>query len=974
MVAAAHLLHCLLGMVLLLTAGLANAGTAYVFDGRAITNCSYTNSSKTYVCSALPLSDYQDSVEIASNVTLHVNQAVTFGFSQGLKMSGSARLETDGDLDISGIQSSLLQVSGGSLQSDGAFRMGALTHNITANINANDIYLGTGSTGSVTGTITAVRTVTIASNMTVTGNISGTVVTTSSPVKITGSVTASTSFTLASGSAMTGNINAPTVDLLASGISLTGNISSSGAVTLGSGNSVTGNVIADTLTLQDSNAYVAGSATVRYATLGYAGRVANKIYCTAGNTAGNCDCVANNSGYAINSTSGPSCPYMARSGAHHFQISHPVTGVTCLPSTVTITACANSACTAPHYTGGASVTLLPGNKTFTIGSSGVNNAATVEQGGAGVATIATSPVSSGMVCVGTGASATTSDCKISFATSTLDFDIDHHKAETVETFSLKALKSLNAGTCAPAFSGTKQVSFSCTYLDPGPVTQNIRAGLDNLPVRINSNALNCNGSTLTIPLTFGPDGVAQATMQYAEVGRIGLSASVSGPALSGSDSVIVAPATFAVENPGLSNIVTGEVFKRKITAKNDAGRTTVNFGRESTPESVTMSRVLCAPSGGNNGAFSATVTGYQAPPPPAPPDPRTGEVSASMTYAEAGRIDLIATLTSGKYLGSSLTVTGNTGNGNAQCSGNGNVGNFIPHHFDVAIALPLPFVYSGQPFVVSSVTARNHLGATTLNYAGDAHAKATTLTVHDSASGTVANPGPGAFRPALSPATAAAVTIAPSRFVSGVGTPASQPVYAFTNALTAPQSVLIRAVDSDAVSSDNGLEPTALIRRGRLRLFGAFGRSGADLSLPFRTEFWSGQSWVVNTDDAGAAPAFPVAAVSLPAAAVPATAPRVISVSPLTAGQGTLVMRPGASNGAVDFAVNLGLAAAGATSQNRSCLPFVPVANVGAELPWLRSLNGNCRTTYDSDPAARATFGVIAPERRRVIHVREVFR
>jgi hypothetical protein len=46
-------------------------------------------------------------------------------------------------------------------------------------------------------------------------------------------------------------------------------------------------------------------------------------------------------------------------------------------------------------------------------------------------------------------------------------------------------------------------------------------------------------------------------------------------------------------------------------------------------------------------------------------------------------------------------------------------------------------------------------------------------------------------------------------------------------------------------------------------------------------------------------------------------------------------------------------------------------------MSWLRSINDTCSgqsAAAARDPSARATFGVILPEHRRVIHVREVFR
>jgi len=86
-------------------------------------------------------------------------------------------------------------------------------------------------------------------------------------------------------------------------------------------------------------------------------------------------------------------------------------------------------------------------------------------------------------------------------------------------------------------------------------------------------------------------------------------------------------------------------------------------------------------------------------------------------------------------------------------------------------------------------------------------------------------------------------------------------------------------------------------------------------------------------------------------------------------GQGGFVLSAPTNNGtgSLDLSINLG-----STTTDQSCLSAHP-ASVGAQRPWLRSLNGNCAATYDRDPSARATFGVFAPETQRVIHTRDLF-
>jgi MSHA biogenesis protein MshQ len=153
------------------------------------------------------------------------------------------------------------------------------------------------------------------------------------------------------------------------------------------------------------------------------------------------------------------------------------------------------------------------------------------------------------------------------------------------------------------------------------------------------------------------------------------------------------------------------------------------------------------------------------------------------------------------------------------------------------------------------------------------------------------------------------------------------------------------------------------MRSGRLRLSNAFGSERAALQMPVQAQYWSGNSWVINNADnctALAANAFALSggiAANTSAAAVA-----------LAGGNGTLTLAAptGAVTGSVDVAANLGTA-----GNDQSCLGAH--GGTAANLPWLRSQNGNCAATFDRDPSARATFGIYSPETRRSIHVRELF-
>jgi MSHA biogenesis protein MshQ len=469
----------------------------------------------------------------------------------------------------------------------------------------------------------------------------------------------------------------------------------------------------------------------------------------------------------------------------------------------------------------------------------------------------------------------------------------------------------------------------------------------------NSTAAACDGSGRAVSLAFNASGVASTTVQYADVGQLSLIASYAGSggdaglAMTGSDSFIAAPASFAFSGITTAPIRAGLAFSATVTARNSAGGTTPNFGRETVAESVTLSFTRRAPTGAgaSNGSFSGSAGAFS----------NGAMTSNNLVWSEVGTGDLSATLASGSYLGSGLTATGTTGSGGA-------VGRFIPHHFDVAVTPAcISFSYAGQSFGVT-ITARNGLVSpgTTLNYDGSAattptHAQAVTLADAPTL-------GVGSFTGGAS--------VPSSAFVAGVAS--ATPVYGFTQKATSPRTLVLRAVDADAVSSAGFAEGSTLLRSGRLRVSPAFGSEKSPLSLPVRAEYWSGSSWLLNADDS---------CTTVPAAAVALSNRRdhqgnastawtnTVAAIALAGGQGNLVLgAPSpAATGSVELALNLG-----STTADQSCLGNHP-ATSGASRSWLRALNGSCAATADRDPSARASFGIYSPETARTVHARELY-
>ena len=217
-------------------------------------------------------------------------------------------------------------------------------------------------------------------------------------------------------------------------------------------------------------------------------------------------------------------------------------------------------------------------------------------------------------------------------------------------------------------------------------------------------------------------------------------------------------------------------------------------------------------------------------------------------------------------------------------------------------------------------------------------------------------------------------SVAAALFSAGVATTAT-PAYSFTTKTTAERTLVVRAIDTDSISSLGFAEGSTVLRSGRLQLSNTFGSEKSTLAVPVQVQYWSGNAWVLNNADS---------CTSVPAAAVVrasyldnrggATTAWSTTATSITiaAGKGTLTLGAPSptTTGSVNLALNLG-----GTTVDQSCLAAHP-ASTGAALPWLRSQNGSgngCGAQWTRDPSARASFGIYVPETRKTIHVRELF-
>ncbi len=560
----------------------------------------------------------------------------------------------------------------------------------------------------------------------------------------------------------------------------------------------------------------------------------------------------------------------------HILITHDGNGVTCSPETLTITACANSACSS-NFTS-ASVTgnvtwagTSAGTVPFSITSGGKTTislpVSTVQTVTLGTSSVSPTPSGSTITsCTNTltNTTDTVNSCKLPFASAGLLFSSPINLVSgAAQNVTISAVRSTNnALNCVPAFSSvSRAINLKCTYANPTTGTMPAIVGGSSLNAG-NSATAACDGSGYSPTLSFNSTGVATATLQYNDVGSIALSGTYtgssatgdSGLSMTGSGAIIVSPSTFGFSGITAAPIKSGNNFIATVTAKNAIGNATPNFGKESPPEGVTLSFAKCQPTGAGatNGTFSGSVGAFIS-----------GVASSSnLNWSDVGNGDLVATLTSGSYLSSGMTASGNTGTSGTVCNGAGNVGRFIPDHFNTAIiaspsapiscgsgvSCPITYngiVYSAQPFSVS-ITAKNATDGTTTNYDSTlGFSKSVTLSALGALGTTIPPTGSGT----LGMTTEAT-------FISGTFTETAE-LYTFTTNPTTPTNIYIRAIDTDGVSSLRSTNPTSTsieggvaVVSGRIKISNSYGSELLPLAMTATSQLYnSAGGWVTSSTD-----------------------------------------------------------------------------------------------------------------------------
>jgi MSHA biogenesis protein MshQ len=570
----------------------------------------------------------------------------------------------------------------------------------------------------------------------------------------------------------------------------------------------------------------------------------------------------------------------------HIRILHGGTALTCQPAEITLRACADPDCI-DDYPDDVAVSLTSpatgwiGGTTVTIPGGGPGLSMQLRRTSPGIATLgasASAPTANNPTRCFNGALET---CVLQFDEAGFLFEVPNHVAGELQTpITIRAVQSdpLDplAG-CGPAFSGDQPVGFWYDYVAPDSGT---------LAPQVNGVSLGVSSPGTPLTLSFDADAQASFSLRYLDAGQLRLharhdgSGDSAGLVLLGSDLFAAQPAGLCVRASGADadcvapyascSVFTaaGSPFVLELRAVHWVDGSADLCGNPVTPNyrqgGIELIHTLLAPAAGAAGTLALATASFVA------ADNGVATI-ATQAISEVGVFTVTATPPTGDYFG--MTVPAAT---------SAAIGRFVPHHFDVVAfdgCNGSSFSYSGQPFQVS-VFARNLLGATTLNYDGSGgFARPTRLSDAGDETDFSNN------------------VLAAADFVQGTAStpdPLDPDPLSFTFA-TPPQpaqTLTLRAIDSDGVSSESGSsEASAEIRSGRLWLGNAVGSGNAAVNMPLRIESWQELSppggvyaWQVEADDSCTALTTDDFTVSDPASS--------ISAVDIEDGVGTVTVQP----------------------------------------------------------------------------------
>jgi len=684
---------------------------------------------------------------------------------------------------------------------------------------------------------------------------------------------------------------------------------------------------------------------------------------------------------------------------HHIKIEHGGAACTSNASTVTVKACANTACDA-LYMGSVTTSISATNggswsPTSPITFSGGQTTVTLTDSSASADILdatATSPTASNATQCFNG---TTETCTLTFATCV--FDVIEMGA-AVNTPIYTKLANIGFGLKVLSLSSSSQTASKVELVDASSGTCDTYTSLQS--------------SSTSVPSTFSANTSKNFSFTYNNAApnvRVRVnSGSLLAPFYScSSDNFAIRPQTFALASSATQTGSSGtpifragtDTFSLSATALYSATTTTNYIG---TPKlNLTSGMITTALS--HLGVLSSTTFAAAS----------SGVATASgLIYSEVGNFslaqyavydDTFAEVDSVK--GECASAFSNTlSNSRYSCqfgsAAAGAFGRFVPDHFTVSatVANACPagtFTYMGQPFALSTanvVQAENAANGVAQNYTeAYAHGTISFGAENDdngtdlSARLTFANNG--GWASGIYTLTSVNGTFTrPASAVSGATWGSFESldigltVVANEDDLTKSPNVKDGNMNPGAVGGSSfaykKLSASPLrMRLGRITLQNAYGSELLDLAMPLTAEYWDGSSWAANAADQCSTgitlpvPTDPIAADGLVPAELCAWDTGAAGSSGLgCATAGTIANRFAQPPLAGNFNLNFRAPGIG----NTGALDITATVPVWMRFNWDGVDQGGDGKLFDDNPTARATFGIYKGN-SRFIYIRELY-
>ncbi len=573
-------------------------------------------------------------------------------------------------------------------------------------------------------------------------------------------------------------------------------------------------------------------------------------------------------------------------------------------------------------------------------------------------------------------------------------------APNAQILELQAIRTNDStGACEAALLGAHDIELAFECRNPSNCSSRQVAINGN---NINGNSLASVSNYSSVSLDFGDatDTTATFILNYPDVGNIALHArydiplddganTPSGNLMSGSsNNFVVRPFGFNISIPAnpAANSALGSVFtaagnnftvnieavlwqaaddssdSNGIPDGHDSANTNpadnanlsdnlvaLNYGQESSVESIALSALLNLPAAGNDPGLaggtliSSFVSGLG--------------ISNSVRYHEVGIIEIAANINDADYLGAGAVI-----------SKSGYVGRFIPNHFAIsggsinnrvdAACLPAAsFTYMAEPLRLDFTLTAQDTGNTTLQNYTASFAKLDPNVIGNFNFGAIDSAAPTPLTTRISTDSSS------GGWVNGIANVFARLSLDRAAAVDGPYQDVrwgTAPVDSDGVAlasfnldvdnntvNDHGLIASSELRFGRATVESVSGSELLALRLPLQNEYFNGIQFVRNTDDNCS---------SYNASDISFSNRQGLAADPLATGSGELVA--GSDNTASPIRLDSGNDAGN--------------VDVTLDVPAYLHFDWDDDGNFDNDPSGHITFGIFNGGQRQ-IYIREVF-